>query len=293
FEPAVATAEDQELLRAPIEGAVARGAEVDAGPDQRVLARSVGSPVGGAGGHEHRPSVIVLAGRRLDVDLVTVARHPADRDRLQHLDPVAPGLLDDPVGELGPADPVGEPGVVVQAFGHAGLPAETLAVDDQRLEVLASGIDGGGEPGGPPAHDDHVVDVLHRRARKPQLVGQLLVRGLREVRAVREDDRRNDVVAVVPALNDPLSLEVVLDIVPCEPDALVRQEPLRAPAVGAPARPVYMDLALGDPDLVVHDAQPPRSTGTGAPCRPWGPTLRPAGGWALGRRTRARVAHTR
>src|SRR5581483_1651866 len=38
LEPAVATAEDQELFRAAVEGAVARGAEVDAGPDQLVLA---------------------------------------------------------------------------------------------------------------------------------------------------------------------------------------------------------------------------------------------------------------
>jgi hypothetical protein len=46
--------------------------------------------------------------------------------------------------------PVGEARVVVEALGHAGLAAETLAVDHERLQVLAGRVDRGREPGGPP-----------------------------------------------------------------------------------------------------------------------------------------------
>ena len=72
--------------------------------------------------------MVVVVRRGLDLDLLTVAADRGYRDRLQHLDAVPPRLLDDPVRELGAAYALGEAGVVVEAFGHAGLAAEALSI---------------------------------------------------------------------------------------------------------------------------------------------------------------------
>src|SRR5215208_1118591 len=66
-----------------------------------------------------------------------------------------------------------------------------------------------------------------------------------KVGPVREDDRRDDVVAVVALLHRSDPVRVNLDVVPLERDPMVAQEALGPSAVRAPARPV-------DPDDVVH-----------------------------------------
>src|SRR5215216_4794919 len=169
LETAVAAAEDEELARALVEGAVAGRAEVDAGADEVVLTRRSCHPVRRAGRDERGACVVMVAGRGLDVDLLSVDRDRAHRDGLEHLHAVALRLLDDPVGELRAADALGEPGVVVEAFGHAGLTAEALAVDHQGLQVLAGRVDRGRETGRPAAHDDQVVDMHHRHALEADL----------------------------------------------------------------------------------------------------------------------------
>ena len=110
LETAVAAAEHDELVGALVERAVAGRAEVDAGADQVVLAGRAGPPVGRAGRDERGARVVVVAGRGLDVDLLAVAPRSTHRDGLQHLDAVALRLQHDPVGELGAADALGEPG---------------------------------------------------------------------------------------------------------------------------------------------------------------------------------------
>jgi hypothetical protein len=143
LQPAVPAAQHDQLLGALVERPITRGAEVDSRPDQLVLPGRVRPAVRGAAGDEGGSGVVVVAGGRLHVHLVAVARDREDRHGLQQLDSVPPCLLDDPFGQLGPADPLREAGVVVEAFGHAGLSAKALAVDHERLEILASCVDRG------------------------------------------------------------------------------------------------------------------------------------------------------
>jgi len=144
-----------------------------------------------------------------------------DRYGLQELHPVALGLLHEPVGQLGSADPVREPRVVVQPLGDARLPAEPLRVDHERLEVLPRRVDRGREPGRATAHDHQVVHVHHRGACQADLLGELLVRRLRQMRTVGEQERRDDPLAAVPLLDEPDPLLVAVDVVPVERDALI------------------------------------------------------------------------
>ena len=147
LEPAVPAAEDEELGRALVERTVARRAEVDAGADQVVLALGAGPAVRRARRDQRGARVVVVAGRGLDVDLLAVVRTAVTETACSISTPYRLRLLHDPVGELGAADAVGEPGVVVEPLGHARLTAEALAVDHQRLEVLARGVDRRREPG--------------------------------------------------------------------------------------------------------------------------------------------------
>jgi len=187
--------------------------------------------------------VVVVAGGGLHVHLVAVARDREDRHGLQELDPVPSRLLDDPLGKLGPPDALREAGIVVEAFGHAGLSAQTLAVDDEGLEVLAGCVDRRREACRASTDDDQVVDVHHGHPLEPDLLGQLLVGGLGQEGLVREDDRGDDVVPVVPGLDDVDAVGILLDVVPFERDTLVAQEALGPSAVRAPACPVHPDLS--------------------------------------------------
>ena len=98
----------------------------------------------------------------------------------QKLHAVPAGLGDEPVGQVGPGDPVREAGVVVDALGQPGLPAEAGLVHHQRVDALAGGIDGGRQPGRPAAHDDQVVEVFLRLEREPELAGELVVTRLQQ-----------------------------------------------------------------------------------------------------------------
>ena len=242
LEAGVAAADHHDLVGPSVEGTVARRAEMDAGPDQILLAGRLGAPVRRPRRDEHGAGVVMLAGRGLHVELVVALVGDArDRHGLQRLDPVPLGLPHDAIGEVGAADAVGEPGVVVEPFGDARLPAEPLGIDDQGFEVLARRVDAGRETRGTATHDDEVVDVLHRAALQAELVRQFLVRGLGEVRTVGEDDRRDRVGAVVPFLHDARRVGIAVHVVPLVGDALVGEELLGPPAVGAPTRPVDRD----------------------------------------------------
>jgi hypothetical protein len=71
-----------------------------------------------------------------------------------------------------------------------------------------------------------------------QLVGELHVRRLQQVRAVGEDDRGDRPAAVLELLDEAEAFGVGVDVDPGERDALLLEEGLRATAVGAPRRPV-------------------------------------------------------
>src|SRR5215210_147240 len=81
--------------------------------------------------------------------------------------------------------------------------------------------------------------------------------------SIGEHDRRDDVLAVVPLLDERHQVGLVLDVVPLVGDTLVREEALRTPTVAAPARPVHLDQFV-----VAHPA--PRSDGWSLVRSAWG-----------------------
>ena len=242
----VATAEDDDLFGTLVEGAVARGAEVDACADEVLFTFDARTAVGGAGGDQDRTSTDALAGGGDDLGYAPTERLEfGHRDGRQHLDLVAGRLLGESLGELGTLDAFGEPGVVVEALGDAGLAAKCRALDDERAQVLAGAVDGGGETGRPATNDDDVIGVGHRRSREADLLGELLVRRLHQMRTIGENDGRDDLLTVVEILHHLCGGGVDFEVDELEGHALLRQERLGASAVGAPAGAVDDDLIGG------------------------------------------------
>ena len=185
--PGVAAADHHQLVGALVERPVAGRAEVDPAPIRSSSPSASVRRYDGAGRDERRSRVIVVTGRRLDIELAVgghahVGGDARHRHGLQHLDAVALGLLHEAIGELGAADPLREPGIVVEPLRDARLSAEPLRVDDQRLEVLPGRVDRRSSDRWALRHDNQVVDVLHRLPLQTELLRQLLVRGLRQVR---------------------------------------------------------------------------------------------------------------
>jgi len=79
--------------------------------------------------------------------VVTVDVQGGDGLGGEDLDAEPLGLLAQPVGELRAGDALGEPGEVVEPLGDAGLAADPGALDDQRAEALAGGVEGRRQPG--------------------------------------------------------------------------------------------------------------------------------------------------
>ena len=79
----------------------------------------------------------------------------------------AHGLLLHVLDELGALDAFGPAGKVLDQRGDGELAAGLVAFEDERLEVGAGGVDGGGEAGAAGAEDDGVArgvggrDVRH------------------------------------------------------------------------------------------------------------------------------------
>src|SRR5438132_5505922 len=82
----------------------------------------------------------------------------------------------------------------------------------------------------------------HGGASQAELLRQLLVRRLGQVRTVAEDDRRDDPLAAVAILDEPDPFLVAIDVVPIERHPLIGEELLRATTVGAPTGAVELDL---------------------------------------------------
>ena len=237
---------------------------MDPGADEVRLALGIRAAVRRSRGDQHGAGPDPLAGGRRHV------RHPvAQRLEARHghgrqqLDAVPGRLLREAVGELGTGDALGEPGVVVEALGDPGLAAEGRSLDDEGAGVLPGGVDAGRQSRRAATDDDHVVVAVHRGAAEAELLRQLLVRGLRQEAAVREHDRRDDLLAVVHPLDDLRGLGVLLEVDVGERDALLGQEGLRPPAVGAPRRAVQDDLVVGH---AMPSVSPVRAgSGAGAP----------------------------
>ena len=88
-----------------------------------------------------------------DLQMSTEVRWP-----MGDLGAEARGLLLHVVDELGALDAVGPAGEVFDQRGDGELAAGLVAFEDERLEVGARGVDGGGQPGAAGAQDDGVAN---------------------------------------------------------------------------------------------------------------------------------------
>ena len=77
----------------------------------------------------------------------------------------ARGLLTHVVDEFWPLDAFREARKVLDQGGDGQLPAGLVAVDDERRQVGASGVDGGSQPRASGADDDYVANVVGHRSR--------------------------------------------------------------------------------------------------------------------------------
>src|ERR1039457_117405 len=245
LERRVSATDDQKLVGAAVEGAVTRGAEVDAGADEVVLAGNPEASIGRSGGDERRVRLDLLAARQAQAD---VARPGAVRgDRLdahgtEELHLVAPGLSDEAFGEISTTDALWKSGVVVDPLGDTGLATEPAALDHDGIDAFSRGIDRGGEPGRTAADDREVVATALGLEGQPELARQLLVGRVDEHFRAAEDDRWNRAPALLQFLDVLQAGGILVDVDPVIRDPLFRQKSLCAFAVGAPRRAVDGDL---------------------------------------------------
>ena len=151
FHRRVAAADDDDVLVAE-ERAVARRARRHAAPAQPRLAGDVQPARARAGRDDHAVGgVLVLGGAHDERPLGEVDL--GDVDVVDHrAEPL--GLRAKRLHQLGPHDPVREAGVVLDLGGEHELPAVHVAGEDDRGEVRAGGVDGGGQAGRAGADDD-------------------------------------------------------------------------------------------------------------------------------------------
>ena len=102
--------------------------------------------------------------------LLVAEEDPVDATVVAELDPV--DVIGDEAGaealrlgaelvhHLRPHDPLGVARVVLDVGRVLQLTAPLEALEDERLEVGARGVEGGGVAGRPAADDDHVLDLL-------------------------------------------------------------------------------------------------------------------------------------
>src|SRR4051794_31282907 len=155
----VAAAHDDRLLLAEERG-IARGAVAHTAARQLLLALDLELLVLGAHGEDHRarlvdvvadPDAVHAAGLAGELDL---GRLVGDVARAEAL-----GLVAHRLHELGAHDPVAEAGVVLDFGRLLEQAAPEEALDDERAQVRARGVQGGRVAGGARADDDHVLHI--------------------------------------------------------------------------------------------------------------------------------------
>ena len=245
LERGVAATDDEKLVGAAIERAVAGRAEMHARTDEIVLTGNAEAPVRRSGGDEGGVRLDLLAARQAQAHvpgLRPLGGDALDAHGAEQLDLVATRLGDESLGQISAADAVGEPRVVVDALGDAGLAAEPAALDDHRVDALSRRVDRRREPGGAAADDREVVAGALGLEGETELARQLLIGGLDEDVGAVEDDRRDRPPALLQLLDVPQPVGVLVDVDPVVRDALLGEESLRALAVRTPRRAVDRDL---------------------------------------------------
>src|SRR5438309_3463898 len=239
---------DEKFLRAPVEGPIARGAEVHTGSDELVLPGDTEPAVRRAGGDERGVRGDLLAAGEAEADVIRLGLIRYDRldaDGGKELDLVASCLCDEPLTQVGAADSLGKPEVVVDTFGHAGLPAERAALYDYRIDSLACRIYGRRQARRTATRDGEVVAGALRFQREAQPPRQLLVGRLDQQRAVTEDNRGDGAAATLQLLDVTQCSLVLVDVDPVEWHPLLAEKALGSLAIGAPWRAVYGDVGHG------------------------------------------------
>ncbi len=153
----VAAADDGDLF-AGGEEAVAGGAGADAEADEGLLGGEAEPACGGTGGDDEgagEDGVFAegeLEGRLGEIDAGEVGH--------AELGTEAGGLLLHVLDEFGTLDALGPAGEVFDEGGDGELAAGLVAFEDERLEVGAGCVDGGGEAGAAGAEDDGIADFV-------------------------------------------------------------------------------------------------------------------------------------
>src|SRR5207248_9292901 len=176
----------------------------------------------------------LLPGGQPDGAAPALRAQAGDLDGSEHFHAVPAGLRDEPVGQVAAADPLREARVVLDPLGDPGLAAQAALVDHDRVDALAGGVDGGGQPGRSAADDHQVVAGPVGDQAQAELGRQLVVTGLDRVAAVGEGDRRDRPAAILQSLNAGETVRILVDINPFERYPVLREKLLRALAVGAP-----------------------------------------------------------
>ncbi len=157
FHGGVAAADDGDLF-AGGEEAVAGGAGADAEADEGLLGGEAEPACGRTGGDDEgagEDGVFAegeLEGRLGEIDAGEVGH--------AELGTEAGGLLLHVLDEFGTLDALGPAGEVFDEGGDGELTAGLVAFEDERLEVGAGGVDGGGEAGAAGAQDDGVANLV-------------------------------------------------------------------------------------------------------------------------------------
>src|SRR5262245_44420555 len=108
-------------MLAPIERAIAGGAEVDTRADQIVFARHAQPLVGRTCGDQHRPRAIFVPIGGGDIMRLLLAAQVGYFLSLQQLNAEAARLCSQSIGKVSTANAFGESGEVLQPLGYAGL----------------------------------------------------------------------------------------------------------------------------------------------------------------------------
>ena len=154
----VAAADDRDHLVAE-ERAVARRAVRDAATLERLLGRQAELARARAGRDDHRVgAVLVVADVDAERPLGEVDAGDVVRDELRA---EALGLPAEVGHHRRPHDAVGVARVVLDVARDHELPAPVEALDDERTEVCAGGVEGGRVSGRAATDDDHVTNVAH------------------------------------------------------------------------------------------------------------------------------------
>ena len=147
---------------APIKGAVAGGAVVDALAHQRLLVGNAEVAGRGTGGDDHRAALKnTLAGlQRFDLPGKACLVHLRQlRHRAEAL-----GALLHFFAQRKAVDAVLKARIVVDLLRQRHLPAGGELFKRQCGKPASGGVQGGGVTGGAAADDDHIIDLLHNRA---------------------------------------------------------------------------------------------------------------------------------